>query len=770
VGETHAASPVHLDASTPIYLKIDGDMNYINLTVPEAAQINVGGNMNNCGFQGMNLSSDPSYQVQILEADGSTRTVTVNPAMTSINVSGDIFNGSSFTSVDLSKIVGAQGLDLSDLGLAVDNKIGGTFISGTDLATSFYYNPTTDILTYQNIAGFKVADVLQLLQNLTVQKTDAKGNLLWKDSLDTIPDTKQVSVLSAAEALALLAQYNTLSAAPYALAYNASSYGYTIGGGGTFDITARTIDLGTSAGIQSEGVALDTVRGSYPLASLFGNGGVFNHGADITITTTGNHSGGTTAAGEPFGDLDMFSSSIASLQGGNISISAGGDVNAGSAVLSVNSAAVRGIYSTSQGDVSVIADGDININGSRIMTYDGGNITVESLNGSVNAGTGASTPVSITGYYEDPVTYAVYSTSPQIPFSGIAALTFPKRDSSYPAPAATLGNILVEAPYGDINATVAGILQIPLNHLNYPDAITTVLAGYGMNNSGNPVYALGDKNVVTLALGSTFEVSYLGVPVLDKAGHPIILTQLLDAGGAPVLDAAGQQLYVEETYKKPVGFGGSVETYSLDGSKPSVNPFHDANGDPVAVVALPNTSDSLGNAILVYGRNINVNGSGIIASNAKLLATGDINGLIFARNNLDLDAQHTVDVTALALGTATVSGQQVEGTIVGVGGVNVTGDSITAALISDHVTGDTSGQSGLGQGTAANATAQAVSSDDSAKTALADTTATDDDKKKKDKEIALVQKTGRVTVVLPPKNVPGSRNQNPGTQTPEPRT
>jgi hypothetical protein len=757
VGETHAASPVHLDASTPIYLKIDGDMDYINLIVPEAAQINVGGNMNNCGFQGMNLSSAPSYQVQILEADGSTRTVTVNPAVTSINVSGDIFNGSSFTSVDLSRFVGAQGLDLSDLGLAVNNKIGNTFISGTALATSFYYNPTTKILTYQDIAGFKLADVLTKLQNLTVQKTDAKGNLLWKDSLDTIPDTKQVSVLSTAEEEALLAQYNTLSAAPYALAYNASSYGYTIGGGGTFDITARTIDLGTSAGIQSKGVDLYKIGNSYPLARLFGNGGVFDHGADITITTTGNHSGGTTAAGEPFGDLDMFSSSIASLQGGNISISAGGDVNAGSAVLSVNSAAVRGIDSTSQGDVSVIADGDININGSRIMTYDGGNITVESLNGSVNAGTGASTPVSITGFYEDPVTHAVYSDSPQIPFSGIAALTFPKRDSSYPAPAATLGNILVEAPYGDINATVAGILQIPLNHLNYPDAITTVLAGYGMNNSGNPVYALGDKNVVTLALGSTFEVSYLGVPVLDKAGHPIILTQLLDAGGAPVLDAAGQQLYVEETYKKPVGFGGSVETYSLDGSKPSVNPFHDANGDPVAVVALPNTSDSLGNAILVYGRNINVNGSGIIASNAKLLATGDINGLIFARNNLDLDAQHTVDVTALALGTATVSGQQVEGTIVGVGGVNVSGDSITAALISDHVTGDTSGQSGLGQGTAANATAQAVSSDDSTKTALADTTATDDDMKKKGKAVATVQKTGRVTVLLPPKHL--SQNQ-----------
>ena len=84
----------------------------------------------------------------------------------------------------------------------------------------------------------------------------------------------------------------------------------------------------------------------------------------------------------------------------------------------------------------------------------------------------------------------MYSNSPQIPFSGIVALTFPPRDANYPAPAAVLGNILVEAPNGDINANVSGILQIPLNNLNYPDAITTVLAGYELrDNLGNPVTA-----------------------------------------------------------------------------------------------------------------------------------------------------------------------------------------------------------------------------------------------------------------------------------------
>ena len=41
------------------------------------------------------------------------------------------------------------------------------------------------------------------------------------------------------------------------------------------------------------------------------------------------------------------------------------------------------------GDVTVIAGGDINVNGSRIAAYDGGNVTVRSLTGNVDAGTGA---------------------------------------------------------------------------------------------------------------------------------------------------------------------------------------------------------------------------------------------------------------------------------------------------------------------------------------------------------------------------------------------
>jgi filamentous hemagglutinin family protein len=611
----HAATPVHLNNPTPITLNISGDMDDVLLGAPEAAQINVGGDMNNSRFQGMNLSAND---------------------VTSINVGGDINNRSIFTSVDLSQIPGAQAPDLSVLSQAVNNSI-----SEPTLASSFFYNGTT--LTYENINGVSLASVLQLLQHLTIQ-VYANGVPQWADPpYDTIPITTTASVMNTATASALLAQYNALGAIPN----NATANGFILGGGGTFEISAQNIDLGTSAGIQSKGVGLYNVRGSYPLANLFGNGGVFDNGADISVNVSGN--------------LNMYSSSIASLEGGNININAGGVINAGSSVFSVNTLGIRGIYSTGAGNVTVDGGGDININGSRIATYDGGNITVESLNGSVNAGSGVSVPVSVQAYYEDPITHIVYQSSPQIPFSGIVALTFPARVASYPAPTATLGNILVEAPNGDVNANLSGILQIPLNNFNYPNAITTVLAGYELR---------------------------------DSMGNPVTADDMAD--GMPVL-------------------------VSADG-------------------------------------NITANSSGIIASNVKLDASGDINGLIFARNNIDISAQQNVNVTALGVGNVTVSsGGTISGTIVGVGAVSVSGSSVDASLISANVSGATSSQSGLGQGTAANSVSQSASNDQSTK-AAASSDSEDDEKNKKAKQIALAQKVSRVTVILPPKNLTEKKN------------
>ena len=626
----HAATPVHLNSEQPIALNISGDMNYLLLGAPEAAQINVVGNMNNCRFQGMNLNDADVTSITVGQAAkiNMENSGILNPATDGgLTVGGDIINRGAFTFVDLSLVPGAQAPDLSVLAQAYNNSIATSL-----LVSSLFYNPATKILTYQNISGKSLASVLSLLQHLTVQVYQG-GVPQWEDApFNTIPKTTTVSVLDSATASALLAQYNALGPIP------GGAGGFTLGGGGTFAITARNLDLGTTSGIQSKGAGLYQVAGDYVLRHYF------TQGADIDIQLTGK--------------LDMFSSSIASLNGGSISINAGGAVNVGSSDFTVNSLAARGIFSTSGGDVSVIAGGNVNVNGSRIAAYDGGNVTVESLFGNVDAGTGASMPVAVQGFYVDPVTRQLYQASPQIPFSGILALTFPPRGGGYPAPAATLGNILVEAPNGHVTANLSGILQIALNRLNYPNALVAVLAGYELRDGiGNPVTA---------------------------------------------------------------------------GNMSGATPVH--------------VSD---------GRDINAQGSGIIASNARLDATGDINGLIFARNNINIVAQQNVNVTALGEGTVSVgAGGTVSGTVIGVGGVSASGSSVDASLVSANVSGATSGQSGLGTGGAANATANAASaSDDSTKVAKkSEDTGEDDTTKKKTKGIALAQKVSRVTVLLPSKN------------------
>jgi hypothetical protein len=189
--------------------------------------------------------------------------------------------------------------------------------------------------------------------------------------------------------------------------------------------------------------------------------------------------------------------------------------------------------------------------------------------------------------------------------------------------------------------------------------------------------------------------------------------------------------------------------------------LRDNLGNPVTAADLAD-----GMPVLVSAdRNINVSGSGIIAGNANLDASGDINGLIFARDNLNINAQQNINVTALGLGNVNVSssGGTISGNYVGVGGVSVSAANIDANLISANVVGSTSGQSGLGQGAAANATSQGLANNETTQAAAASDQSAEDEKKKKGREIALAQKVSRVTVILPPKKVSETKTSTPGT-------
>jgi filamentous hemagglutinin family protein len=620
----HAATPIHLGSPTTISLGIAGDMDNVLLSSPEAAQILVGGDMINSRFEGMNL----------------------NPGdVTKIYVSGDIENRGEFTTADAD-----QSPLLQYLSEVVPDSPDAQLGANLSQQIFYSYDPVTKIgtLTIQGLTDH----ILSVLQSLTVLNY-VNGVLQYNP--DGTPQIKStpVAVIDAVTVNNLKQALDAQNAKFGAITSNDS--GYILGGGGLFDIRANSIDLGTTLGIQSQGVTYDvsypTDRHFQPIYDANGNAeftyplaNYFTQGADIKVKTTG-------------GDINMFSTSISSQNGGAININAADNVSVGSDFFTDQSSQPRGIFTTAGSDISVVAGGDIDVNGSRIAAFDGGNVTVESLKGNVNAGTGASSILTVAEYYVDPVSRAVYGYAPQIPFSGILALTFPARRASFPAPVEQLGNILVEAPNGSVNADVAGILQLPLNQFNYPDATTIVLAGYELRDSGN---------------------------------HPVTAANWAD-------------------------------------------------GTPVFV-----SSD----------RNIYASGSGVIASNAKLDASGSINGLIFARNNIDISAQQNVNVTALGGANVSVSsGGSISGTIIGVGGVTASGGSIDASLISANVTGGSSGQTGLGQGSAANSTSQAATTDDATKVAKTDSSTDDEDlKKKKGKGIALAQKVSRVTVLLPKKD------------------
>jgi hypothetical protein len=524
--------------------------------------------------------------------------------VTKLHVAGDISNRNEFTSVPL-----ATKPDFSafELGLIFPPLTGA--LAG--LESKFFFNATTKALTFQ---GRMTGDELQLLLNTPVLVFDATGQPVVKPNGE--PETRLVATLPPDIA-------NQLYAASQDVPLN-SDTGYRLGGGGAFDVRAHNLDLGATSGIVSQGP-----RGNAALAKLF------TEGADLNVTLGGN--------------LEMFSTKIASLNGGDITVVAEGSVNVGSRTFTASDANARGIFTVDPSDVTVIARGNIDVNGSRIAGYDGGNVTVRSLEGNVDAGTGGSGSATVEKLSVDPLTRQILTYSPTIPGSGILATTFPPSlDAAFPTSRNTVGNILVETPRGDIVASAGGVVQIPLN-----------------------------------------------------------------------------------------GVGTSTGTVTLRaGSK-------DANGS------------------VVHEGNIDARGSGVIGSTVKLEATGDIQGLVFARENIDLNAQQNVNVTALAQGSVSVgAGGHLSGTIVGVGSVSASGATVDAALLSQNVSasGDvSSSQVGFGAGTAAANTGQSLANtgqslaneDQSKPVAAQEDKADDEPKRQLAGRPKLTRTVGRVTVILP---------------------
>jgi hypothetical protein len=313
------------------------------------------------------------------------------------------------------------------------------------------------------------------------------------------------------------------------------SIGLTIGGPGQFDVTAGSIDLGDSLGILSCGTMAPVT-----IDDVFGD-----RYANLTsITPTGD---GASMDVTVAGDLTMLSSTIATLGGGNVNVtSASGSMDLGSSFLNNSSSGLcYGIYTSDSGDVNVTAFGDVDIDGSRIATFNGGSIFIESLTGEVDAGSGGDVQNSVYASYVNPLTGAAESYPEAFFGSGILAYTLvPESEDDFqyqlPPNAATApGNITVETPRGDIDADLAGIQQDALGG--------STAAGPTINlTAGSPGYIgnidIGNSGVIGGTVNAAATGNVIGVIVSRQnsniqAGQNFIGTVV--AGGNADVNAVG---------------------------------------------------------------------------------------------------------------------------------------------------------------------------------------------------------------------------------------
>ncbi len=278
-----------------------------------------------------------------------------------------------------------------------------------------------------------------------------------------------------------------------------SNTGITVGGPGLTVVQAGgNIDLGSSAGVKAVGSSENTLlkEGNNDLVVIAGLTasyavektqdffeyltGFFEDLLDagnayVTAQNAGDTDGADAIVAEARqtiiadllenasgndGNISLINSMIYVSGGsGSINLVATGDLDVGVSAVepppifgtdSSSSDDSSGIYTTVGGSINIYAYGDINVNESRVMTFDGGDIVLWSDYGDINAGYGSKAAVASSDFYyvlQDDGSYKKVYQVPAIG-SGVRATA-----SNY----AAAGDIYAFAPSGIIDAGEAGI-------------------------------------------------------------------------------------------------------------------------------------------------------------------------------------------------------------------------------------------------------------------------------------------------------------------------
>jgi filamentous hemagglutinin family protein len=456
----HAASPLEINSQTPVNIFVGGDMNNVTVYATKAAQITVGGDMLNANFVGENLQTSGVMGDTVIHVAGK---IYYTPSLNSIALASPIVSANPtqpttwdsvfYLAVDPGKVASLTSFDARNPSIVGANGLAAylkaqnylLFPSGSYNAygqnPGFYYDPSGKQLYFNgNMSTLLTPGQISALEGgtFTVLVADKLGNPV----IDPVTGHLQTTTYTFIAPTVAAAEIGGLYQKSLAVSGVARA-GLQIGGPGQFNIVADSMDLGNAPGVLSWGFGNGSVAGGVNYASL---NGLTPSGAAVNLTLNG--------------DLTMLTSTIGSFDGGDVAInSLGGELDLGTQNLFIKSSnqnLAYGIYTSGHSDVSVTAYNDVNIDGSRIASYNGGNVFVESLHGDVNIGSGGSiyVPVPLVGVK------SVQSTP--IYGSGIVAVSLPANLRT-PGGGTLPGNITVQTPEGSILSSQAGILQLALD-------------------------------------------------------------------------------------------------------------------------------------------------------------------------------------------------------------------------------------------------------------------------------------------------------------------
>jgi hypothetical protein len=383
---------IHTGDPNPVLITAGRDINALGLAVPKAADIVAGRDIVSLTLKGQNLSST------------DTTLITAGRDMVDNNTSAEIAVG------------GPGNLDVF-AGRNVDLGVGGGITTVGDLVNANL--PSTQGANVTLAAGYgsQGADYSLFLKNIVAPSTTYQGELV--DYVATQTGDPGLSFAQAQTA------FESFSQSQQAGLIDNIFFNELL-------LSGRAANSGTGVGFAAGYAAIDAL---YP----------------------GSRSAASAAANPYAGKLDLITSQIYTLSGGNISILVpGGGIDVGLAYtpagLIQKPASDLGIVAEGAGNIGIYALGDVNVNASRIFTLGGGNILIWSDEGSIDAGNGSKSSLSV----PPPVILVNKDGTISLDYGASLAAGSGIRTIET-SPSVPPGDVDLDAPVGTVNAGDAGI-------------------------------------------------------------------------------------------------------------------------------------------------------------------------------------------------------------------------------------------------------------------------------------------------------------------------